>query len=102
MADAAAQIQGKDEIRQRLHQRLQLLVLALQRHEGHRLDIQDAADPPNFRHQLLQMLKTQIGEMQIDEATGLVELDAPQIDGMLLQPHQQLTGQPQPILTTDL
>ncbi len=40
MVDPAPHVQREDQIRQRLHQRLHLVMLPLRGHEGHRLDVQ--------------------------------------------------------------
>ena len=102
MTDTAPHIQREDQIRQRLHQSLHLVMLALRRHEGDCFDVQHPMDTTDLRHQLLQTLEPQFGKMEIDEAPGLIQLDAAQVDGMLLQPRQQLTRQPETIFTTDL
>ncbi len=61
-------IEGEDQIRQRLEQRLNLVVLPLGGHVGDGLDVIDAGNTADLRHQVLEITKLQLGKVEIDDA----------------------------------
>ena len=61
-------IEGEDQIRQRLEQRLDLVVFALGGHVGDGLDVIDPGNAADLRHQVLEITKLQLGKVEIDDA----------------------------------
>ena len=61
-------VEGEDQVRQRLEQGLNLVVLALGGHVGDGLDVIDAGNAADLRHQMLEIAKLQLGEIEIDDA----------------------------------
>ncbi|MNH17378.1 hypothetical protein D3C79_770470 [compost metagenome] len=61
-------VEGEDQIRQRLEQGLYLVMLSLGGHVGDGLDVIDAGNAADLRHQMLEIAKLQLGEIEIDDA----------------------------------
>ena len=61
-------VEGEDQIRQRLEQGLYLVMLPLGGHVGDGLDVIDAGNAADLRHQVLEIAKLQLGEIEIDDA----------------------------------
>ncbi len=61
-------IEREDQIRQRLEQRLNLVVLPLGGHVGDGLDVIDAGNAADLRHQMLKIAELQLGKVEIDDA----------------------------------
>ena len=68
LSHLALGIEGEDQIRQRLEQRLNLVVLTLGRHVGDGLDVVDAGNAADLRHQMLKITELQLGKVEIDDA----------------------------------
>ncbi len=61
-------VEGEDQIRQRLEQRLDLVMLSLGRHVRDGLDVVDAGNAADLRHQVLKITELQLGKVEIDDA----------------------------------
>ncbi len=96
----ALAVEGEDQIRQRLEQRLDLVVFPFGGHVGDGLDVIDAGNAADLRHQVLEITKLQLGKVEIDDAWG-IDFDAAQIDVVLHQAVEQFPGQAQAVFTAD-